>query len=93
MSIIAFFFMIMTVLTLFYVLASLRTNIILVIVFFFSFWPTAQPVTASGMNYSVLLFGVVALISSVYYLVWGKKTFQGPSVDTTMFVQSNETKH
>lgn len=53
----------------------------LIVIFFFSFWPTATPVTPSTMNYSVLLFGAVAMLSTVYYLLRGRKSFQGPAVE------------
>lgn len=54
----------------------------LTFVFFFSFWPTASTVNAATMNYSILVTGVIALFSTVYYLVWAKHSYHGPVIET-----------
>lgn len=54
-----------------------------IIVFFFSFWPVATPVTAPKMNYSILMTGSVVLFAVFYYVVWARKTFKGPIVETS----------
>lgn len=38
----------------------------LLIVFFFTFWPPATPVTPDTMNYSSLVMGFVAITSGLY---------------------------
>ena len=53
----------------------------LTIICFFSFWPSSIEVTAANMNYSVLVTGSVAVVSLLYYLIWGKRTYQGPVVE------------
>lgn len=53
----------------------------LAVMFFFSFWPTATPVNATSMNYSILVFGAAAVLSGVYYAVWARKTYKGPVVE------------
>jgi choline transport protein len=53
----------------------------LAFVLFFSFWPTFAKVTPQNMNWSILVTGVLAIFSTVYYLVWGKKTYKGPIVE------------
>lgn len=53
----------------------------LIIVCFFSFWPPVTPVTADTMNYSVLVTGTVTVFSIVYYLVWAKKEYHGPTIE------------
>jgi choline transport protein len=53
----------------------------LTFVLFFSFWPTFKEVDAESMNWSILVTGVVAILSTVYYLVWGKHTYTGPVVE------------
>lgn len=53
----------------------------LAVTFFFAFWPTSTPVTAESMNYKVLVFGVVAILSAVYYVIWARHTFTGPIVE------------
>lgn len=55
--------------------------IYLLIVFFFSFWPPATPVTPNTMNYSSLVMGFVAIMSALYYVIRAHKTYTGPVVD------------
>ncbi|CAD6586199.1 MAG: hypothetical protein ASARMPRED_002470 [Alectoria sarmentosa] len=55
------------------------------IVFFFSFWPVATPVTAARMNFSVLMTGSVVLFAVLYYVLWARKTYEGPIVEVTPF--------
>ena len=54
-----------------------------IIIFFFSFWPVATPVTAPHMNFSVLMTGSVVLFAMVYYVLWARKTYEGPLVEVT----------
>lgn len=51
---------------------------------FWSFWPSYYPVTAENMNYNVLIIGTVFLVAVVYYLVWGKREYSGPIVETQL---------
>jgi choline transport protein len=53
----------------------------LTFVLFFSFWPSFAEVTASNMNWSILVTGFVATFSTLYYLVWGRKTYHGPVME------------
>lgn len=53
-------------------------------IWFFGFWPPATPVDATTMSYSSVVFGAVVLYSVFYYLVWGRKQYKGPIVETTM---------
>jgi choline transport protein len=55
--------------------------IYLVVVFFFSLWPPATPVTPATMNYSVLVLGAVAILSYIYYVFWPHKSYSGPLVE------------
>jgi len=54
----------------------------LIVVFFFTFWPPATPVTPKTMNYSSLVMGSVAIISGLYYVLRAHKVYTGPVVDT-----------
>ena len=54
----------------------------LAVVCFFCFWPTETPVTVSSMNYTVLVFGIVTILSTTYYVLWARKTFEGPVIET-----------
>ncbi|MCJ1437379.1 hypothetical protein MMC27_006766 [Xylographa pallens] len=53
----------------------------LAIVFFFSFWPPATPVTPNTMNYSGLVMGFAAIVSGLYYVLIAHKTYTGPVID------------
>ncbi|KAI9712457.1 MAG: hypothetical protein M1820_001670 [Bogoriella megaspora] len=53
----------------------------LCIVFIFSFWPPAQPVTAATMNYACLVFGATLLFSVVWYFAYARRTYEGPVID------------
>ncbi|CAG8955886.1 hypothetical protein HYFRA_00008736 [Hymenoscyphus fraxineus] len=57
--------------------------IYLVVVFIFSLFPPATPVTAVTMNYSVVVLGGVAVLSGVYYVFWAHKTFKGPVIEAS----------
>ena len=54
-----------------------------IIIFFFSFWPVTTPVSAAHMNFSVLMTGSVVLFAVLYYVVWARKTYEGPVVEVT----------
>lgn len=49
---------------------------------FFTFWPPAPVTQAADMNFSVLMTGAVVIFSIVYYLVWAKRDYKGPIVET-----------
>jgi choline transport protein len=53
----------------------------LTFVLFFSFWPPSPHVNASNMNWSILVTCFVAGFSTLYYLVWARKTYHGPVVE------------
>ncbi|GAP85115.2 putative amino acid polyamine transporter I [Rosellinia necatrix] len=58
------------------------TCVYLVYVLFFSFWPSYSQVTPQNMNWSILVFGATILFSVLYYVVWARKTYTGPIVET-----------
>lgn len=49
----------------------------------FSFFPPSidPPVTAMTMNWSCAVYGGVVILGLVYYAVWGRKVFVGPSTE------------
>lgn len=56
--------------------------IYMIIVIFFSFWPTESVVDYTTMNYSVVsTFGTV-IIAVVYYLVRARNVYCGPIIET-----------
>jgi choline transport protein len=56
----------------------------MLLVLFFSSWPTVKDVNSSSMNYSVLITVFVALSSVIYYLVWARRSggYIGPVIET-----------
>lgn len=40
--------------------------------------PTAIPVSRDSMNYAVVVFVGIIIISAVWYLISGHKNYQGP---------------
>ena len=50
----------------------------LVVVCFFSFWPLAPEVTAATINWSVVIYLAVVLFAAGYFVVYGRKEYDGP---------------
>ncbi|KAK4554591.1 hypothetical protein LTR86_008446 [Recurvomyces mirabilis] len=53
----------------------------MIFVIFWSVWPPATPVTASTMNYSVVVTGGVMILSTIWYFIRGKREYKGPLID------------
>jgi choline transport protein len=47
-------------------------------IWFFYFWPIALPITAKTMNWAVLMYVSMVLLSIAYYLVKGRHVYTGP---------------
>jgi choline transport protein len=54
----------------------------MVFVIFWSVWPPSTPVTASTMNYSVVVTGGVMILSGIWYYVRAKDVYKGPLIDS-----------
>jgi choline transport protein len=54
----------------------------LIVILFSSTWPPATPVVPSTMNYSSLMLGAVIIFSIAYYLIYARKEYQGPVLET-----------
>lgn len=46
--------------------------------FFWCFWPSSVPVTASGFNWASVIFGIVVIFSLGYYVVTARHKYVGP---------------
>lgn len=53
----------------------------MVFVMFWSVWPPETSVSASTMNYSIVVTGGVIILSMVWYFVRGRKEYHGPLID------------
>ena len=62
---------------------NLIAIIYLSVVLFFSFWPPEAAVTASNMNYSIVVTGSMLTLSVTWYLVRGRWVYKGPIVDAS----------
>ena len=60
---------------------NLCACIYLVIVSFFSFWPSTSSVTAENMNYTSLMTGAVIIFSTIYYALRARKIYTGPLIE------------
>ena len=49
-----------------------------VFAFFWCFWPTSKEITLVDFNWAVLMFGVLAVGSTLDFFLRAKKTFKGP---------------
>ena len=47
---------------------------------FFYVWPVAQPVTATGMNWSSIMFVGILIIAFVYYILKARHVYTGPVI-------------
>ena len=53
----------------------------MIFVIFWSVWPPVTPVTASTMNYSIVVTGGVMILSGVWYFVRARREYHGPIVE------------
>jgi amino acid transporter len=53
----------------------------MIFVIFWSVWPPATPVTASTMNYSIVVTGGVMILSAIWYFVRARRVYHGPIVE------------
>lgn len=64
------------------ILNNLWACVYLLIVCFFSFWPSSTPKKAENMNYSSLVTGGVVLFFTLYYVFRARRMYEGPIVET-----------
>jgi choline transport protein len=53
----------------------------MLVILFFSFWPTMVDPQAQFMNFSSLMIGSVVIFSVLYYLFWARKVYTGPVIE------------
>jgi choline transport protein len=53
----------------------------LLLIIFFSLWPTQMNPTVAQMNWAVVVTGSVAVFSVVYYALYARKSYTGPIVE------------
>jgi len=53
----------------------------MIFVIFWSVWPPVTPVSASTMNYSIVVTGGVMILSAIWYMVRARREYHGPIVE------------
>ena len=53
----------------------------LLLIIFFSFWPTQINPTPEMMNWAIVVTGGVSMFSVVYYVAFARKSYTGPIVE------------
>jgi hypothetical protein len=56
-------------------------------VFVFSFFPGTPDPSPINMNWAVVMVGGVALLATVYYIIWGHKTYTPPTETIEDFIE------
>jgi choline transport protein len=56
-------------------------------------FPPELPVTGSNMNYCIVAFAIVVIISLIQWIVDGRKNYAGPKVDINVEVLENVDSH
>lgn len=59
-------------------------------VFFWGFWPQSLPVNAGNMNYAVVMFGSVVILSLLYFFLGARKLYSGPVTKTESYSVEHE---
>jgi choline transport protein len=72
------------------VLVNILSLIYLGPIFIFSFFPPAPNPTPVTMNWACALVGGVALLATVYYIVWGRKTYTPPKETIEDYIKRYE---
>ena len=69
---------------LFGVVLNVFACVYMIIIIFFCLWPPELPVTASNMNYGVVIIAAVVIFSVIWYYVWAKTEYKGPVVEAVI---------
>jgi choline transport protein len=59
----------------------------LLLIIFFSCWPSSNHTMFAQMNFAVIVTGAVLLFSMAYYLLFANKSYNGPIVEVDPHIQ------
>jgi choline transport protein len=59
----------------------------LLLIIFFSCWPSTNHTPIAQMNFAVIVTGAVLLFSMTYYLMFARKSYNGPIVEIDPHLQ------
>ncbi|KAJ6151137.1 hypothetical protein N7470_007731 [Penicillium chermesinum] len=66
------------------ILVNAYAVIYMIIVIFFSYWPSMMHPTVAEMNYSVVGTMGFLILAILYYFVWARRSYQGPVVEAML---------
>jgi choline transport protein len=55
----------------------------MIVILFFSFWPTMMNPSLKVMNFSSVMMGGTIVFACVYYGIWGRKMYTGPVIEVS----------
>ncbi len=73
------------------VVVNVLALIYIIPVFIFSFFPPTPNPTAATMNWACVMVGGTILLATVYYIIWGRKTYTPPSETIEDFMERFRT--
>ncbi|KAJ9131024.1 putative GABA permease [Pleurostoma richardsiae] len=59
-------------------LVNIAGFVVFALIFVAMLLPTMKPVTAANMNYACVMLGAVLILIPAYWVVWGRKRYNGP---------------
>jgi hypothetical protein len=60
-------------------------------IFIFSFFPAAPNPTASNMNWACVMVGGLVLLATIYYIIWGRKSYRPPVETIDDYIKGYQT--
>ena len=57
---------------------NIASLVFLTVIWFFAFWPAATPATPATMNWAVVMYGGMMILSMIYYVGWARQSYVGP---------------
>jgi choline transport protein len=73
------------------ILINIVSLIYVIPILVFSFFPAAPKPTAATMNWAILMVGGVALLATIYYILWGRKQYSPPTDTVEDYVLRTQT--
>jgi amino acid transporter len=59
-------------------------------VFLFSFFPPVPNPTPGNMNWACVMVGGIVLLATVYYVIWGRKTYTPPEETIEDYIKRSQ---
>lgn len=66
------------------ILVNSYAVIYMIIIIFFSYWPSQMHPPVAEMNYSVVGTMGVLVLAIIYYFVWARRGYQGPIIEAML---------